>query len=437
MTTTNFTKTGDIFQCKLFLEDNTEYIIPMREDGYIFATKLCKIAGKQVAKWKNLKETQLLIKQLENTNLKKCENGISQLIEVYKGKTSKYNQGTWVHPDLGLHLAQWCSPSFSLQVSKWIRELIVTGKVVIGNEKSNDELKEEYEKLIIEKDLELKHKDNIIIAQDSENKHINEKYGKLYQNHQSFLRRKELYKLNKGSCVYLTNMVGENDDKNVLKIKVGYTGNITNRISGFRTSSPYCKLLYLMYTPHGLAIESNMKVRYENDLIPNNREFITNVPLKELIKYLKIFADSLRTTYIIESDEELEKFNSHIVPIENIDNINLIEEIKTEKRCGGITHTTEESRMLTLDKFFKHAGNRDGVARLCKECYLTGVYGDKRKRRKVVTIPQFNIETHKWCNRCQSVKNQSDFYKAKDTKDGLNPNCKSCKSDQKKNIKNI
>lgn len=32
------------------------------------------------------------------------------LIEVYKGRKSKYSHGTWIHPDLGIHLAQWCNP---------------------------------------------------------------------------------------------------------------------------------------------------------------------------------------------------------------------------------------------------------------------------------------------------------------------------------------
>ena len=129
MTTTNFNKIGNIFQCKLLLEDNTEFIIPMRNDGYIFATGLCKIANKRLTKWKNLKETELLVKNLEiSLTLKRP----TKLIEVYKAG-NKYNQGTWIHPDLGLSLAQWCSPNFSLQVSKWIRELIVTGKVERGN----------------------------------------------------------------------------------------------------------------------------------------------------------------------------------------------------------------------------------------------------------------------------------------------------------------
>ena len=52
----NFEKTEDIINCKLFLEDKTEFIIPMRKDGYIFATGLCKIVKKKVNHWLNLKE---------------------------------------------------------------------------------------------------------------------------------------------------------------------------------------------------------------------------------------------------------------------------------------------------------------------------------------------------------------------------------------------
>ena len=70
--------------------------------------------------------------------------------------------------------------------------------------------------------------------------------------------------------------------------------------------------------------------------------------------------------------------------------------------------------------------------RLCKDCYLTGVYGDKRKIKKVVEIPEYDKEKYKWCNLCESVKELNMFYKEKSTKDGLCANCKSCKSKQKK-----
>ena len=140
----NFEKVGDLFNCKLLLEDNTSFIIPMREDGYIFATALCKAVGKSVGHWLRLKETKDLVKKLEKSDI---HIPISALIEIYKGGNDKYNQGTWIHPDLGIQLAQWCSSNFALQVSKWIKELIITNKVELGKEKNNDELQQEFEKL--------------------------------------------------------------------------------------------------------------------------------------------------------------------------------------------------------------------------------------------------------------------------------------------------
>ena len=158
---TNFEKIDGIIKCKLILEDETEFVIPLREDGYIHATALCKVANKKVNHWLELKET----KELRN-KLEKSETGIniSQLIEVYKGNSGKYVQGTWIHPDLGIQLAQWCLPNFALQVSRWIRELLITDKVELGKEKSNDEIKDEFEK--IKKQLE----EQVLMNKDLENK---------------------------------------------------------------------------------------------------------------------------------------------------------------------------------------------------------------------------------------------------------------------------
>jgi len=32
------------------------------------------------------------------------------------------NRGTYVHPDVAVNLAQWCSPKFAVAVSRWVRE---------------------------------------------------------------------------------------------------------------------------------------------------------------------------------------------------------------------------------------------------------------------------------------------------------------------------
>ena len=46
-------------------------------------------------------------------------------IDVNKGKYG----GSWIHPDLAVHLAMWISPTFGIQVSGWVRELALCGSV--------------------------------------------------------------------------------------------------------------------------------------------------------------------------------------------------------------------------------------------------------------------------------------------------------------------
>ncbi len=66
-------------------------------------------------------------------------------------------QGTWAHPQLAIAVAQWVSPKFAVRVSKWIHELLVTGSVRLGMERSTDaimaeqlrQLREENDTLIL------------------------------------------------------------------------------------------------------------------------------------------------------------------------------------------------------------------------------------------------------------------------------------------------
>jgi len=427
-TTSTFQKLNDLFQCKLNLENGEEFTIPLREDGYIHATALCKIVNKRPKDWLRLKETKNLVKELEN-KFKKIHDTFSvnkkELVEIYQAG-NKYSQGTWIHPDLGIQLAQWCSPSFSLQVSKWIRELIFTDSVKLGNEKSEEE---------IDSGLKTKLKDaeDVIISLEEENKEVSKKYHKLYQTHQYYLKKKNLYKLKEGQCFYLFKME-ENANKNI--IKIGVSGKITNRSGSYRTSNPYCKLLFLIYSNESDLIEKTIKHKYEKNLYSLNSECVADVDVAILIKSIFDICELLNINYTRETEEEIEKFNRNIIPIDEVEN-ELKEEIveidsNTTKRCGGIHHTTEQSRMLPLSEFFKNKGNSDGVNRLCKECYLRGRYGDKRKKRKVVVIPKFDILSEKWCNRCESVKTRQSFYKCSTSKDGISANCKDCKTDQKR-----
>jgi hypothetical protein len=91
----------------------------MREDGYINVTMLCKASGKNINKWKENKSSD----QLLNTFFSLTGIQVSELLNSTRvGKT----QYTFAHPDVAIQIAQWCSSSFALQVSRWTRELLLS-----------------------------------------------------------------------------------------------------------------------------------------------------------------------------------------------------------------------------------------------------------------------------------------------------------------------
>lgn len=420
-----FKRDTDIFQCHLQLTDGNEFIIPMRDDGYVMATKLCQASMKQLNKWMKSPEKQQVVDFLKN----KLQMEEKDLIQVKRGGNNKNAQGTWVHPDLGIHLANWCSPVFSVQVSHWIRELMITGSVEIGNEKSTEHIQQSLKQ-------RMEHAEQLNTSLLQENKRLQEKYDKLYLNHQYYLKRKKLHKLPEGKCVYIVNTTG---DDNHMKLKIGKSDNITGRISGFRTSSPLCKLMFLMYTNKHHVIESQMKDIYE-DHRPDGREFIQDIPLEDLKQHFIQLADILRSDYRIETEDQLNDFNKHLLTEEEaqeeIDNEPETEEPKV-KRCGGQWHHTEEDRMVPIGMFYRHKSHKDGRSRLCKDCYARAQnrQGYNAKLRRDKPIPSYDTATHKWCNRCESVKQHEEFYNSTGTKDGLMSNCKACKAEQKQNNK--
>ena len=106
---------------------NNVTITSRHPDHYVNATQLCQAGNKKFSHWISLDTTKDLITVLSS------DAGIpaSLLVESKRGQTSKFQQGSWIHPDLAIQLAQWISPSFALQVSRWIRELFNNGSIVI------------------------------------------------------------------------------------------------------------------------------------------------------------------------------------------------------------------------------------------------------------------------------------------------------------------
>lgn len=104
-------------------EYNGQVINQRRSDQYIDATAMCKAAGKRWNDYCCLENTKSFVDELSaDTRIP-----VSALIESRRGGNDR--GGTYVHPKIAIHLAQWCSPKFAVQVSTWIFELLSAGEV--------------------------------------------------------------------------------------------------------------------------------------------------------------------------------------------------------------------------------------------------------------------------------------------------------------------
>src|SRR3954451_3751956 len=89
-----------------------EVVTQRQGDGYINATAMCKAAERQFNDYSRLSSTKPFLDELA------AETGIpvSELVQSFRGGTPTL-QGTWVHPQVAIHLAQWLSPKFAVRVT--------------------------------------------------------------------------------------------------------------------------------------------------------------------------------------------------------------------------------------------------------------------------------------------------------------------------------
>ena len=99
--------------------NNTQITFQRQEDGYINATALCKNSNKQIGSYLRNQTTVDFLTELESV----MQIRITDLVQIQQGG-EPHLQGTWVHPQVAINLAQWLSPKFAVQVSKWVQDWI-------------------------------------------------------------------------------------------------------------------------------------------------------------------------------------------------------------------------------------------------------------------------------------------------------------------------
>ena len=109
-----------LFESSLIKHEEAGEVIYQRiQDGYVNATAMCKACGKLFGHYNSAKATQEFLSEFSSD----IGIPISELVQIIKGgDSSSAVQGTWIHPQIAIHLGQWLSPKFAVQVSKWVFE---------------------------------------------------------------------------------------------------------------------------------------------------------------------------------------------------------------------------------------------------------------------------------------------------------------------------
>ena len=111
------------------------------------ATQMCQAGGRFFNDYYRQKSTEEYLQTLSSS----MGIPVFDLVRTKPG----HNGGTMVHFQVALHVAYWLSSEVQVQFSKWIGELLLTGRVELGKEKTPEELDAIWKSRIAEEQAKL------------------------------------------------------------------------------------------------------------------------------------------------------------------------------------------------------------------------------------------------------------------------------------------
>ena len=277
---------------------NTDFMVPIRSDGMINATALCKAGEKRLDHYKESPNTKAYLEELSLvTGIR-----VSNLFEANIGGQS----GTWIHRKVGYHLAQWISPKFAVQVSTILDHLFIIGKVE-NYSNSIESLKEN----VSNSELETQYKEKIKCLTE-ENQSLTKKHISTLKTHR-YIKFKDT-----DPCFYIIESgVSCDCGQPTIQYKFGIAGNdqntIDDRLKSHRTLWPLLKVRFLLFMKDVVMIEKSFKMMYEKEINPNGHEIIEKVTLENMIDRINKLMEMLCITeYHIIPEEKLKEYNDYV-----------------------------------------------------------------------------------------------------------------------------
>jgi hypothetical protein len=341
---------------KLILKNGEIMDIGIRNDGYINATQLCKAGEKAFADYQKTKQTQDYLQAL-SSNMK------IPILNLINSNVGGNHSGTYVHRKVGYHLAQWISPQFAVQVSNVLDNLFMTGKVELGNEKSNSELENIYQEKINNLQNKLKNYETTIFNRNIDYCPI-EYYGKDIVYFLKFNIPIHLYD------EYLSKypMLQDSDYK---CIEFGVTSDLEKRLLSHKRDKKKDSLIFLHaielkkrytaskmeYYIKTIAKQLNISFEYEKkkECVLVNEEMF-NILVNKISNGLNNLEDDIEETEIEDEKFDIEEDNvkyKYDIEIKKLDNQKEKDKMDKEIIIKKIEMVTDifKNNLITFDDF--------------------------------------------------------------------------------------
>ena len=388
------TKISDgLFNCSLKLPNGSSITILMREDGYINATMLCKAHGKKLlGHYNENKQTKAYLQEL-SINI-----GIP-ILELFVTNVGGNHSGTWVHRKVAIHLAQWLSPSFAVQVSNWLDELLITGKVEIRNEKSN-------------KELEYKLEDQLKLLTEEKEEVINTAKKQLEESQEEVKKLRKKYVkqpkevLEQKNVVYL--MTSEDSEK-VGEYNVGKALDLSKRKESYNHNKLHdFKVIYYISCKNSKLmdiLESVILTKLEKYRCKAGRDVFL-LPTEDIKVFTNIFDECLKF---------YEGIDEPIYPKRTV------QEDKEKRKERNIKYQEEHKEEIKEKMHEYYEDNKEILSDIKKEYYEKNAgdiaekhkkYYEKNKEAVIENVMEYYND-----NKEHILEQRKDFYQ--DNKDHI------------------
>ena len=319
------TNGAEIIEFVLKLSNGADFNVPVRRDGYVNVTKICQAAGKRLQHYKDRAENKHFLDRF--VVLTRIQ--ASTLFEANEGNCA--NRGTFAHPDIAIHIAQWCSADFSIQVSRWVRQLMTTGRVELGNEMNVQQLEDAWRRIneelqakaAMDLDAERNHCQEIILQKNELELRLAtiqdaQKLTKAAQEELMAIKAREdleaaiQFQVNTMAPRIATYKEGDNvlylariDET---KFKYGHTKNLKQRIEAHRRPGVYptLELVWVVKSNNGVASEDQLHAYVKKKKIIAEYGTQREVILLESVDDLERMIKKMNKCALTQMDADLE-----------------------------------------------------------------------------------------------------------------------------------